>query len=92
MMWISDGLITDGYILMALKAILIDGLIAYDFLYNTAPPNRAGTSSTYSSLLASLRQQVESPISLSQPQYHPSTSPKSTLPLSVLIAVVATGY
>jgi hypothetical protein len=54
-MWISDGLMSNRYILMALKAILIDGLMACDFLYNTASLNGARTSGIYCSLLASLR-------------------------------------
>jgi hypothetical protein len=53
--WISDGLMSNRYILMALKAILIDGLMACDFLYNTASLNGARTSGIYCSLLASLR-------------------------------------
>jgi hypothetical protein len=36
-MWVSNGLAFNGYILMALKAVLIDGLMASDSLYDTAP-------------------------------------------------------
>jgi hypothetical protein len=35
-MWISDGLMIDGYVLMALKAMLADDLMACDS-YTTQP-------------------------------------------------------